>query len=154
MGLWMKRYRWGNHLSQAQAIDNWRLKKGLYGLKQSGRQWYRELNAKLETIGFNCTESDWSMYVWTAESGWSYIMTSVNDMLIALSSTTKSDVVVNSLASLFEITDNGTPSFHLGCSITHNREDHTIKIDQQTYVQLILVWEVGLKNCNPVHTLL
>ena len=40
----------------------WRLLKGLYGLKQAGRQGYLELNSCLTIIGFKRMESDWSMY--------------------------------------------------------------------------------------------
>ena len=72
-------------------------------------------------------------------------------MLIASSSTQESDAMINTLASLFNLTDNGTPTFHLGCSITCNRGMHMIKIDQQTYTQSILQ-EFGYENCNPIHT--
>lgn len=40
----------------------WRLQKGLYGLKQAGRTWYLEFNAKFETIGFKQCETDWSIH--------------------------------------------------------------------------------------------
>ena len=71
-----------------------------------GRQWYLELNTKLETIGFRRLESDWSVYTPTQGSECSYITTSVDDMLIASTSDEESDAVVDSIASLFEITDN------------------------------------------------
>ena len=35
-----------------------RLKKGLYGLKQSGRLWYQKLASELEAIGFTQIKSD------------------------------------------------------------------------------------------------
>ena len=41
-----------------------RLKKGLYGLKQSGRLWYQELGRVLGTIGYRQLVSDPSIYVW------------------------------------------------------------------------------------------
>lgn len=45
----------------------------------------------------------------------SYITTSVDDVLTALTSKQESESVINELASLFEITNNSEPSFHLGC---------------------------------------
>jgi hypothetical protein len=41
----------------------WRLRKGLYGLKQSGRQWYLDLHSKLQSIGFRHIEPDWSVHI-------------------------------------------------------------------------------------------
>ena len=68
--------------------------------------------------GFKRTESDWSVYTRTNGSERSYITTSVDDMLIASASKKESDAVIDTLASLFEITNNGSPNFHLGCGIT------------------------------------
>src|SRR6201999_4675944 len=41
----------------------WRLKKGLYGLRQSGRQWYIAMNKMYSSIGFNRCESEWAVHV-------------------------------------------------------------------------------------------
>lgn len=129
----------------------WKLKKGLYGLKQSGRQWYLELNSKLETIGFKRLESDWSVYIRTDGNNRSYVTTSVDDMLIASNTDEESDRVVDLIGSLFEITDNGQPTFHLGCAIERNLEKKTIRVHQSTYIQSILR-EFNFENCNPVYT--
>ena len=59
-------------------------------------------------------------------------------MLIASTTDEESDLIVNLIASLFEITDNGQPTFHLGCAIEWDPENQTIKISQTTYVQSIL----------------
>ena len=51
----------------------------------------------------------------------SIITTSVDDMLIASSSADESNSVVTALATQFEITDNGEPTLHLGCSLERDR---------------------------------
>ncbi|KAF7374996.1 Integrase catalytic domain-containing protein [Mycena sanguinolenta] len=129
----------------------WRLLKGLYGLKQAGRQWYLELNSRLEAIGFRRTESDWSVYRRVQGAEHSIVTTSVDDMLIASSSIAESDAVVAALASQFEITDNGEPKFHLGCSIERDRANRTLRIDQKSYTESILR-DFGYENCNAVAT--
>jgi hypothetical protein len=129
----------------------WRLLKGLYGLKQAGRQWYLELNAKLESIGFKRTQSDWSLYICRHDMGMSILTTSVDDMLIASTSPTESDAVVTALGSMFEITDNKEPTLHLGCGINRHRESRTLKLDQHSYTESILR-DFGMDNCNPVST--
>jgi hypothetical protein len=125
--------------------------KGLYGLKQAGRQWYLELNSRLEAIGFTRTESDWSVYRRVQGTENSIITTSVDDMLIASSSMAESDAVVVALASQFEITDNGEPKLHLGCSIERNRANRTIRLDQKAYTESILR-DFGYEKCNSVTT--
>jgi hypothetical protein len=116
----------------------WRLRKGLYGLKQSGRQWYLELNTKLESIGFKQTQSNWSVYYRYKNGNCSIITTSVDNMLIAANSVAKADLVIAQLKSLFDLTDNSKPTFHLACGITHDRANRTIKIDQLAYTESIL----------------
>jgi len=95
----------------------WRLLKGLYGLKQASRQWYLELDSCLGLIGFKWTESDWSVYQCSQGTERSIITTSVNNMLIASSTVMESDTIISTLASQIDITDNGKPKLHLGCSI-------------------------------------
>jgi hypothetical protein len=129
----------------------WRLRKGLYGLKQSGRQWYLELNKRLNSVGFKRTESDWSLYIRTEGSERSILTTSVDDMLVGSSGTSESDAVVLALKSLFDITDNGEPTYHLGCGIHRDRQNRTIKLDQGAYT-LSILRDFGFENCNPVST--
>jgi len=116
----------------------WRLLKGLYSLKQAGRQWYLELDSHLGLIGFKWTESDWSVYQHTQGAECSIITTSVDDILIASSTIMESDPVVSALGSQFEITDNGEPKLHLGCSIEWNHTKKTIWLNQQCYSKAIL----------------
>lgn len=116
----------------------WRLRKGLYGLRQAGRQWYLELNKKLESIGFKRTESDWSVYIRRSGDALTILTASVDDMLLGSAGKAESDLVVAQLRSLYEITDNGEPTLHLGCNIQRDRERRTIKLDQRAYTVSIL----------------
>jgi len=129
----------------------WRLLKGLYGLKQAGRQWYLELDSCLGLIGFKQTESDWSVYQHSQGTEHSIITTSVDDMLIASSTIMESDTVVSALASQFDITDNGEPKLHLGCSIEQNHPKKLIRLNQQSYTESILR-DFGYAACNSVTT--
>ena len=129
----------------------WRLHRGLYGLKQAGRQWYLDLDEKLNQIGFKRTESDWSVHVRQSLSDKSISTTSVDDMLIASTSKAESDDVIASLTNFYEITDNTNVNFHLGCSIIRWRSRRAIKVHQESYTTSILR-DVGMEACNAVAT--
>jgi hypothetical protein len=129
----------------------WRLLKGLYSLKQSGRTWYMELNNKLQTIGLKRLESNWSVHICRRNNSQSMATTSVDDMLIGSSSVTEANTIIADLSSLFEITENVEPKFHLGCTIERWRSRRTIKLHQQAYVQSILR-DFRMESCNSVQT--
>jgi hypothetical protein len=72
-------------------------------------------------------------------------------MLIASNTKTESDAVVSALASQFEITDNGEPKLHLGCSIQRNHSKKLVRLSQQSYTESILR-DFGYAACNSVMT--
>lgn len=129
----------------------WRLLCGLYGLKQAGRQWYLELNEKLETIGFNRIQSNWSVHVRASSFGHSMSTTSVDDMLIASTTKAKSNDVITGLQGLFEVTVNDSVNFHLGCSLTRWCSRRTLKLDQHAYT-LSILHDTRMDSCHPVST--
>ena len=58
-----------------------RLHKSLYSLKQSLREWNRDIDSKLRKIGFRQSEADSSLYIPTFENG-CFILLYVDDMLL------------------------------------------------------------------------
>lgn len=129
----------------------WRLKKGLYGLKQAGRTWYLEFNTKYQSLGFNRCESDWSVHVRSRPRAKSISTTSVDDILLGSTSTHESDDVTNGLKTFFEITDNGPVTHLLGCKVTRNRKRGTILVNQEPYIATTLR-EFGMSGCNATST--
>ncbi|KAE8689071.1 hypothetical protein F3Y22_tig00110944pilonHSYRG00042 [Hibiscus syriacus] len=61
-----------------------RLKKSLYGLKQSPRQWYKRFDSYMIKIGYNRCEYDCCVYVKSLDDGsFIFLLLYVDDMLIA-----------------------------------------------------------------------
>lgn len=116
----------------------WRLRKGLYGLRQAGRTWYIELNKALESLGFTRCESDWSVHHRGTPSDGSMTATSVDDILLSCTSVRESDDVTTKLKRLFELTDGGDVTWLLGCKIIRNRSRRSLTISQDTYIDSIL----------------
>lgn len=129
----------------------WRLKKGLYGLKQAGRSWYLEFNQWYESLGFRRCESDWSVHIRTNGDQRSVSATSVDDILLASSSQAESDLVTQELGRIFELTDNGPVDWLLGCKVTRDWTAGSITMTQESYVTSILEM-FGMTECNPAST--
>ena len=92
-----------------------KLKKSLYGLKQSLRQWYKRFDSYMVHIGYTRCEYDCCVYVRIFDDGsYLFLLLYVNDMLIA----TKSICEINRLKSLlykeFEMKDLGAAKL-VGC---------------------------------------
>ncbi len=129
----------------------WRLRKGLYGLKQAGRTWYLEFDSKYQLIGFRRCESDWSVHTRTKEPDQSLSATSVDDIVLASTSTNESDTVTKEINSHFEITDNGEPELLLGCVVTRNRKRGCVTLSQGPFIGSILHY-FDMDTCNAVST--
>jgi len=61
------------------------IKKALYGLSTSARQWSLELGDKLRTMGFRPSRADPDLWIRMAddETHYEYIATHVDDLIIA-----------------------------------------------------------------------
>jgi hypothetical protein len=60
-----------------------RLKKSLYGLKQSPRQWYKRFDSFMISHGFKRSDYDSRVYLKTVNGSAIYLLLYVDDMLIA-----------------------------------------------------------------------
>jgi len=69
---------------EVEGKEDWvyRLKKSLYGLKQSTRKWYRTITPVLQEFGFVRCESDHNIFVLTKNGCTTYIALYVDDLLI------------------------------------------------------------------------
>ena len=116
-----------------------RLKKSLYGLKQSPRQWYKRFDSYMIRIGFTRCEYDCCVYVKSLDDGSCiFLLLYVDDMLIAA----KSMVEVNRLKSLlgkeFDMKDLGAARKILGMEIRRDRSAGKLWLSQKDYMEKVL----------------
>lgn len=123
------------------------LKKTLYGLKQAGREWNKELDRKLHKHDFKRLRSDPCVYTRGKEKMLEIITVWVDDLLLFASTQQLCDKMKKNLRSEWEVTDLGEPSKIIGIEIA--REKNSITISQKQYIQNILVRE-GMERANPV----
>jgi hypothetical protein len=129
----------------------WRLHKGLYGLRQAGRQWYLTLHDAYSDLGFTRCGSDWSVYTRRSPSSFSMSATSVDDILLASDSKAESDLTASQINSKFTITDCGDADWILGCRITRCRPKRLLMIDQEQFI-LSILRQYDLDRCNKATT--
>jgi hypothetical protein len=129
-----------------------RLKKSLYGLKQSPRQWYKRFDSYMIQIGYTRCEYDCCVYVRILEDGsYIFLLLYVDDMLIAA----KSMCEVNRLKSLlhkeFEMKDLGAAKKILGMEIHKDRGARKLWLSQKNYIRKVLE-KFSMLDAKPVST--
>lgn len=127
----------------------WRLRKSIYGLKQSPRCFYMKLDDVLKVEGFTRIAADWGVWVLKLRV---VVLVHVDDMNIIGG---KEDVewVVSRLASTFQIKrlgPSGTALF-LGLQLARDRNRRKFLISQGNYARRVLI-RFGMTNANDCDT--
>ena len=140
------------------------LLKTLYGLKQSSREWYRQIRQFLESIGFVCCAVDEGLFVLSLHTSpdpsvplppsgsiCCYICLHVDDGLTACNSLPYLAYFKRRIREHWEIKDLGDIDLYLGMKVVRNRSTREIWVSQRYYTEsLIERW--GMSDANPVHT--
>lgn len=131
------------------------LKKSLYGLKQSPRNWWLLCSAFIiEKLGYRSTASDPCLFWKKSRTGQLMLLfLFVDDMQVAFDKTDELEWQEShlQLKERFNITDLGESRFMLGMRITRDRRARTIKLDQELYITTALE-RFGLQQCKSVPT--
>ncbi|WZY72232.1 hypothetical protein YC2023_004472 [Brassica napus] len=99
-----------------------RLKKAIYGLKQSPRAWYNKLSTTLNGRGFKKSELDHTLFTLTTSSGMIALLVYVDDIIITGSDKEGIIATKEFLKSMFEIKDLGEMKYFLGIEICRSKE--------------------------------
>ena len=128
-----------------------KLKRALYGLKQSGRAWNDKLNSFFETLGLHRLTSDPCVYLFREGSEILIIGVYVDDMGIFSNSKRLTDLTKQKLHAEFNITELGSIHSIIGINVTRDRQNHTIKLSQPGYIRGITS-RFGMDKGKTVHT--
>lgn len=124
----------------------WKLRKSLYGLRQSPRMWNEKLDSFLREIGFVRCEFDFGVYVNVA--GRVIIGVYVDDLAL-VGSTDAVARIKSKLAGRFDMSDLGSAHWLLGIEVV--QDSAGIFLSQSAYIEKLLV-DVGMDDCHPVPT--
>lgn len=126
-----------------------RLKRSLYGLKQSPRCWNKCFGQFLTDLGFVASEADPCLYIRERKGKKLLIALYVDDGLIAANDQHDSEMFIKELRAKFKISV-GEVSCFLGLEI-ERRSDNSITVSQKGYAGKILQ-RFGFDECKPVAT--
>ena len=109
-----------------------KLRRSLYGLKQSGRIWYNRLSDYLIRKGYKNDNLCPCVFIKRTSTGFAIVVVYVDDMNI-IGNLKEIDETVTYLKSEFEMKDLGKTRFCLGLELEHRETG--ILIHQSAYVQ-------------------
>jgi hypothetical protein len=124
-----------------------RLLKTIYGLKQAGRAWNKQLDEKLRKHGFKRLLSDPCAYIRWVDGECAIIIVWVDDLLLFATTIKMMEDMKSAIKSEWVVTDLGQPSKIVGIEITTG--EGTITISQQKYIESVLAKE-GMLRANAV----
>jgi Reverse transcriptase (RNA-dependent DNA polymerase) len=126
-----------------------RLRKGLYGLKQSARVWNQRISRELNQSGLHQIDSDHS--IWVDHKHDIILALYVDDIVLFARETQALHWIKGILTKSFHMKDLGPVSTVLGIRVRRDRAQKTIWIDQSHYVMDVLR-EFQYEDCKPVST--
>jgi hypothetical protein len=140
----------------------YKLKRALYGLKQSAYEFYKLFKQHLIAIGLECCHLDRAVFVgvWKKPPHSSVPMPSngkalilivpvhVDDGLAATNSSLLYQWFVLELGKYIEVKDLGPVSLHLGVRYIRDREKKKLWMSQKSYVEDLLQ-RFGMSKCTP-----
>jgi hypothetical protein len=115
-----------------------KLRKTIYGLKQSGRKWYEAFSRLLVSVGLNRAESDYGIFYKRSGDDMVVIAIHVDDCVLAASSRAVLDEYKAKIGARFKLTDLGPIHWLLGIKVVRNLEARTLSLSQQSYIESIL----------------
>ncbi|KAG8498697.1 hypothetical protein CXB51_005124 [Gossypium anomalum] len=115
------------------------LKKSLYGLKQSPRQWYKRFDSFMTSHDFKRSSFDSCVYFKKNNDGsFVYLLLYVDDMLIAAKDKGEIRKVKAQLSEEFEMKDLGPAKKILGMEILRDRKTSKLYLSQKGYIEKLL----------------
>lgn len=126
-----------------------KLKKSIYGLKQSGKNWNDTLNAFLLEIGLNRCGPDQCLYFEISNEKTIIVLVWVDDFIIVTSRESDEKWLVAQLSKRFKMKYLGVASKILGMRVTVDQNG--IKLDQEKHVNDILK-KFNMTNCKAIST--
>lgn len=128
-----------------------KLKRAIYGLKQSSLVWYEKVRDSLCNLGFKISKFEPCLFTKISGNVKIIVTVYVDDFLIFSNCTEETEKLKTVLSSKFKLKDLGSVRRYLGMRINVNKKCKTITVDQQEYIEQLLS-RFDMSDCKPIHT--
>jgi len=126
-----------------------KLKKSLYGLKQSPRAWFGRFRNEVCSMGYRQSNADHTLFFKHNYDKITILVVYVDDIVITGDDDKEILCLKRALARSFEVKDLGYLHYFLGIEVAYGAQG--IYLSQRKYV-LDLLKETSMLNCKPVTT--
>ncbi|RVW66682.1 Retrovirus-related Pol polyprotein from transposon RE1 [Vitis vinifera] len=139
----------GCMVSEKQCQKVCKLKKSLYGLKQSPRAWFGRFTKSMRAFGYRQSNSDHTLFLKKQHGKITTLIVYVDDMVVTGNDPEERKALQNYLSREFEMKDLGPLKYFLRIEVS--RSSKGIFLSQRKYA-LDLLQETGMSGCQPVNT--
>lgn len=126
-----------------------KLKKTIYGLKQSPRAWFERFSMTMKAFGYKQSNADHTLFIKHKKGKLTTLIVYVDDMILTGDDYEEMRPLQDYLATEFEMKDLGQLKYFLGIEVV--RTNQGIFLSQRKYV-LDLLTETGMLSCKPAET--
>lgn len=126
-----------------------RLRRSIYGLKQSARCWNKRLDAVLKTMGFEQSTADTCLYTKKVNGKMVYLLVYVDDILVGCEDDSEIELVYKQLKKYFDMTDLGDLSYFLGMEVEKEANGYSVSL--RGYIDRV-VDKFGLRDAKGAKT--
>jgi hypothetical protein len=115
----------------------WRLRRGLYGMRQSSLIWNKTLHASFLQWGFRRADCEWCVYTRHSASATTIVAVHVDDMIAVSSSDAEASLFRSELESAYQISALGEAKLVVGIALRRDRQARTIYLSQTALIDKI-----------------
>lgn len=128
-----------------------KLKKAIYGLKQSSLVWYKKVKDCLCNLDFKNSKYEPCLFQKIVGNVKVIVAVYVDDFLIFSNNTEETNKLKTILGSEFKLKDLGSVRRYLGMRINIDKKLNTITVDQQQYIEQLLC-TFNMSDCKTADT--
>ncbi|RVW46329.1 Retrovirus-related Pol polyprotein from transposon RE1 [Vitis vinifera] len=139
----------GCMVSEKQCQKVCKLKKSLYGLKQSLRAWFGRFTKSMRAFGYRQSNSDHTLFLKKQHGKIMTLIVYVDDMVVTGNDPEERKALQNYLSREFEMKYLGPLKYFLRIEVSRSSEG--IFLSQRKYT-LDILQETGMSGCQPVDT--